>query len=193
MSSRDAILSRIRRSLGADGADVTRRATVSDRLQRPPRGLIPARGQLDDAARVDLFQAMAEKVSATVKRLNSNADIPAAVADYLRSKNIPQAIRHGADVRIASLDWASQPQMTVASGPSAGGDLASVSHAFGAVAESGTLVLASGNDNPTTLNFLPEYHVVVVDAADIAGDYETIWERLRATYVCGRDNAGRKI
>jgi L-lactate dehydrogenase complex protein LldG len=185
MTSRDAILSRIRRSLGADGADVARRAAVSDRLQRPPRGLIPQRGQLDDAARIDLFQTMAEKVSATVTRLVSNAEVPAAVADYLRSKNIPQVIRHGADARIASLDWASQAQMTVTSGPSAGGDLASVSHAFGAVAESGTLVLASGSDNPTTLNFLPEYHVVVVDAADIAGDYETVWDRLRATYGKG--------
>ena len=49
-----------------------------------------------------------------------------------------------------------------------------------AVAESGTLVLTSGVDNPTTLNFLPETAIVVVDAADIAGDYETVWDRLRA-------------
>ncbi|MFX8828968.1 LUD domain-containing protein, partial [Acinetobacter baumannii] len=53
------------------------------------------------------------------------------------------------------------------------------------VAESGTLVLTSGRDNPTTLNFLPEYHVVVVEASDIAGDYETIWNRVRAAYGKG--------
>ena len=43
------------------------------------------------------------------------------------------------------------------------------------VAETGTLVLTSGPDNPTTLNFLPDTHIVVVDAKDIAGDYETVW------------------
>ena len=30
------------------------------------------------------------------------------------------------------------------------------------VAETGTLVLVSGADNPTTLNFLPDNHIVVV-------------------------------
>ena len=48
------------------------------------------------------------------------------------------------------------------------------SHASAAIAETGTLVLASGTDNPTTINFLPEHHIVVVDAADIAGDLETV-------------------
>jgi L-lactate dehydrogenase complex protein LldG len=185
MSSRDAILARIRSSLNVDASDIGRRAVVSDRLQRPDRGLIPTRGQLDHAARVDLFQAMAEKVSATVTRVTSAADIPAAIANFLRAKNLPQRIRHGEDPLITGLDWASQPQMTVTTGPSDGSDLASVSHAFGAVAESGTLVLTSGRDNPTTLNFLPEYHVVVVEASDIAGDYETIWNRVRAAYGKG--------
>ena len=45
----------------------------------------------------------------------------------------------------------------------------SVSHAFAGVAETGTLVLASGTDNPTTLNFLPDNHIVVVDAKDVGG------------------------
>jgi L-lactate dehydrogenase complex protein LldG len=57
-----------------------------------------------------------------------------------------------------------------------------VSHAFGAVAETGTLVLASGADNPTTLNFLPDNHIVVVDANDVAADFESVFARLRARY-----------
>ena len=50
------------------------------------------------------------------------------------------------------------------------------------VAETGTLVMASGPDNPTTLNFLPDTHIVVVDAKDIAGDYETVWARVREKF-----------
>ena len=66
-----------------------------------------------------------------------------------------------------------------------GKDLAAVSHAFGAVAESGTLMLVSGADNPTTLNFLPDTHMVVVDAKDVAGDYESLWRRLREKFGDG--------
>ena len=40
----------------------------------------------------------------------------------------------------------------------------------------------SGPDNPTTLNFLPEHHVVVVSAKDIAGNYETVWDALRKKF-----------
>ena len=57
-----------------------------------------------------------------------------------------------------------------------------LSHAFGGVAESGTLMLVSGADNPTTLNFLPDTHIVVVDANDIAGDDETVRQRVRKTF-----------
>ena len=34
-------------------------------------------------------------------------------------------------------------------------------------------MLASGTDNPTTLNFLPENHIVIVDAATS----KAIWKR----------------
>jgi len=60
-----------------------------------------------------------------------------------------------------------------------------LSKAFGAVAETGTLVLTSGADNPTTLNFLPENHIVVLDARDIAGDFEAVLRRLRAKFGPG--------
>ena len=57
-----------------------------------------------------------------------------------------------------------------------------VSRAFGAVAETGTLVLTSGADNPTTLNFLPEAHMVLINASDVLGSYEEAWDRLRTVY-----------
>jgi L-lactate dehydrogenase complex protein LldG len=60
-----------------------------------------------------------------------------------------------------------------------------VSHAFAAVAETGTLAMTSGADNPTSLNFLPDNHVVVVEASDVAGDYETVWRRLREKFGDG--------
>ena len=63
--------------------------------------------------------------------------------------------------------------------PSDGSDAVTLSHAVAGVAETGTLVLASGPDNPTTLNFLPEHHIVVLEAKDVVGDYESVWDALR--------------
>ena len=174
MSARDAILNKVRASLGAgnDG----RLAVVRERLDSAPQGLIPQRGQLPDAARIDLFATQAEKVHATTERLGSYADLPAAISAYLRSKNLPASIRMGDDSRLNGADWSTQASLEILQGPSDGNDEAGLSHAFGAVAETGTLVLHSGGDNPTTVNFLPEHHLVVVDAKDVgpsrSGDIE---------------------
>ena len=69
MSARDAILSKIRRSLHVQGSEAGRRAMVIARLEGAPKGIIPARGQLPPEERVALFTSMAETVSATVKRV----------------------------------------------------------------------------------------------------------------------------
>ena len=185
MSGRDAILGKIRRSLRAGPGDETRRATVAARLAAPPLGLVPARGRGDGAARLALFLDMAARAGASVERLDGADAVPAAVAAYLRSKNLPQAIRRGDDPRLAGLPFDREPQLTVAVGPTDGSDLAGLSHAYASVAESGTVVLRSGADNPTTLVFLPEHHLVVLKASEIAGDYETVWARLRADFGAG--------
>lgn len=185
MSSRDAILGRIRQSLGKSATDATRLAAVQHRLAETPVNVIPARGQLPDAERVDLFVRKAQDIFATVARLASRDDIPAAVCDYLRDRNLPQAIRRGADPRLANLPWERQAQLAVTVGPSDGKDLAGLSHADAGVAETGTVVLTSGTDNPTTINFLPDHHIVVVDASTVSGDYEAVWADLRRRFGAG--------
>jgi L-lactate dehydrogenase complex protein LldG len=185
VSGREAILGKMRKALSVGRNDAARRAAVEDRLAHPPKNIVPARGQLDPAGRVALFRAMAEKVSASVEQVRSGSDVPKAVAEYLRSRNLSSAIRIGADRRLAAMPWSRQKALAILNGPSDGDDEAGVSHAFGAVAETGTLALVSGKDNPTTINFLPEHHIVVVEAADIAGDLEAIFARARKAYGKG--------
>jgi L-lactate dehydrogenase complex protein LldG len=108
--------------------------------------------------------------------------VPAAVAEFLRAHNLPMQVRRGDDPRLAALPWDRERTLEVSTGASDGHQLVSVSHAFAGVAETGTLVMASGPDNPTTLNFLPDTHIVVVDATDITGDYETVWARVREKF-----------
>ena len=185
MSGREAMLGRIRAALGVTGAEIRRNATVDDRLRRAPRGVIPARSRVAAAERVALFTRMAEKVFATVARVGQPEDVPAAVADYLRAHNLPAAVRIGGDWRLTGLPW-QRTAIAVAQGATDGSDPVGVSHAIAGVAETGTLVLVSGPDNPTTLAFLPETHIVVVRAGDIAGDYETAWSAVRAAFGKGQ-------
>lgn len=186
MNGREAILGKVRNALHGAQADETRRKAVADHLKRAVPGIIPARGQLPDAERTALFSAMAEKLSSTVERVASAGDVPKAVARYLRDRNLPASIRMGADKRLAGMRWDRQRTLQVKAGASDGDDLAGVSHAMAAIAETGTLVMVSGQANPTTINFLPEHHIVVVDAADIVGDLESAFTRVRKNYGRGK-------
>ena len=183
-TARSDILSNIRRSLGVTGLEAPRRAAVAERLRSAPRGIVPGRGQLDAAGRKALFQQQAEAVQASIGLVAAAADVPAEVARYLRDANLPAVIRTGTDPRLACLPWANTT-LACSQGPSLGDDLTGVSHAFAAVAETGTLILVSGAENPTSLNFLPDNHIVVINASDIAGDYETVWQSLRQAFGKG--------
>jgi len=180
--ARSTLFASIRRSLGVTGEEPARRAAVAQRLGTHPRGVIPARGQLPPAERVKLFAQMVEAAAGTAEILPDASHVPGAVAALLRRHNLPMQVRRGDDPRLAALPWDKERTLEVSTGASDGHQLVSVSHAFAGVAETGTLVMASGPDNPTTLNFLPDTHIVVVDAKDIAGDYETVWARVREKF-----------
>uniref|UniRef100_A0A7C1PFM9 Lactate utilization protein n=1 Tax=Agrobacterium albertimagni TaxID=147266 RepID=A0A7C1PFM9_9HYPH len=179
MDSRQAILSRIRSSLKVAGGDGERAALVAKRLAERPQGIIPKRGQLPPAERLALFIAMAEKYNATTERLSTLEALPQSVAEYLQQRNLPASIRIGADASLTSLPWHNAGALDIRHGASDGNDLVAVSHAFGGIAETGTLCVLSGPDNPVTLNFLPDHHIVVVEAAAIVGDMESVWANLR--------------
>jgi L-lactate dehydrogenase complex protein LldG len=129
-----------------------------------------------------LFGKMLERAAGSLKHVPAVTDVPTAVAEFLRQHNLPLSVRRGGDALLASVPWQNEPALEVSTGASDGQQLASVSHAFGGVAETGTLVLTAGPDNPTTLNFLPDNHVVVIEAKDIAGDFESVLTCLRKKY-----------
>ncbi len=182
MSARESILGAIRRSLGVTGAEAPRQKVVSDRLAGHPRGVIPARGQRPAKERLDLFVAMVEAAAGSVARVENPADVPAEVSAFLRQHNLPMAAQRGADPLLAALPWAQAGTLEVSTARTAANQLASVSHAFGAVAETGTVVMLSGPDNPTSLNFLPDNHIVVLEAKEVVGDYEAVFPRLREKF-----------
>jgi len=184
MSARDTILSTIRNSLHVTSDDATRRAAVEARLQSTPRGIVPQRGQGSLEQQVATFISEASRVQATITELTSSNDIPREIARYLSANNLPATLRMGSDERLAQLNWG-LTQLTLSHGPSSGDDLNGLSHAEGAIAETGTLCLLSSASNPTTLNFLPDNHIVVLKRADLVGDLESLWSRLRQRFGAG--------
>jgi L-lactate dehydrogenase complex protein LldG len=59
-------------------------------------------------------------------------------------------------------------------------DETSVTPCFAAVAESGGIVTLSGPDTPSTLNFVPDNHIVIVHTAQVVRHFEDAWARWRS-------------
>ena len=181
MSAREAILARIRAKL-PKAPEEARRAAVEQRISAHPRNLIPARGVGDLDHRMRIFTEMMEAVGGTVEVVDDVNDVPEAVAAYLRNTNLPAHVRRGSDPVLARLPWHRGGALEVVEGRAHESDRASVTRAFAGVVESGTIIQLSGPENPTTLNFLPEAHIVVLEAPALFASYEEAWTTLRGVY-----------
>jgi L-lactate dehydrogenase complex protein LldG len=192
-NGRDAILGAIRRGRKRGPLDGDAAAALEARLARPQRNLIPQQGQADGAARLELFVAKAEAVAATVARVPGPAAVPGAVADYLKSENLPARLKMAPDPGLDAIPWDSQPMLEIARGKAEDADEVGLTGAFCGVAETGTLILCSGPEHPTTLNFMPDTHVVVLRAADVVGAYEDAWDMLRRQTTANGDLLPRNV
>jgi len=176
---RETVLARVRTKLGVRGDEPGRRGFVHSRLRAHPANLIPERAQRPRGELPRLLQTMLEKNGAKTIRVRTLKGISEAIASALRDNNLPSRVRAGDDAIFESLR-AEPGVIEVLSGPAQATDIVALSHAFAGAAETGTLFLSSGADNPSTLNFMPENHFVVVLVGDIVGSYEECWTKLRS-------------
>ena len=181
MTSRDAILGKVRAGLGAKpGEEARRRALVDEHLREHARNLIPARAAGKSADElVAILRKWLEAASGEVVEVAAETEVPVAIARYLRGHNLPARVRIGDDPMLAGLPWASEAGLSVGRGRAEATDTASVTHALAAVAESGTVVVPSGPANPVTLSFLPEANIAIVRRADVVGPLEDALARAR--------------
>ena len=180
--TRQSVLEAIRDALGADGGDKTREEVVRNRLTSHRANLVPKRAKKGARARLELFTEMLEGQAAKVSHAKSEDDVPEIVAAYLRDNNLPAEFRTGRDELFTAIPWDKAPSLTRVQGRGQDSDGVTMSRAQTAAAETGTLFLTSGEDNPTTLNFLPDTHIIIIRANDILGSYEDAWNALRNTY-----------
>ncbi|MGZ9033437.1 MAG: LutC/YkgG family protein [Rhodospirillales bacterium] len=180
IGGRESMLAAVRKALDRrEPADVAA-ATVAARLTKPQPSVIPARGQVGGEAAVDQFVAEAERVSATTERIAGPDEVPGRVRAYLQAANLPSAIRVAPDPELAGIPWAGEPLLQVSAGKAGEHDPVSFTGSFAGIAETGTLMLLSGPESPTTLNFLPDVHIALLRAERVVGSYEEAWARLRA-------------
>ncbi len=179
-SSRQQIMSNLRRGLGRDNADASdnARTTILERIANHPSSTIPARSQLDHAGQVDLFTIMALEAVAELIPLNSVNQLPAAVDRFMQQNQLQQLVMASSE-QLTALDWSSTDHTQIEQRVVRAGDLISLTSSFAGIAETGTLMLHSGSDSPTTLNFLSDIHLVVLQTSTIVGNYEQAWQLLR--------------
>jgi L-lactate dehydrogenase complex protein LldG len=178
--SRTRILGNIADSLGRGPLPPDATLELDRRLTAPRPNTVPARAQLPHPQQVDLFAQMAAAALATVERLGTDQEIPAAVARYLESEGLLPKVTYGPAPELAALPWSGQAGLQATEGRVRDEGEAMVTGVFAAIAETGTLMITSGADTPTGNVFLPETHVVVVRAEQVVGPLEDAWTKLRA-------------
>jgi L-lactate dehydrogenase complex protein LldG len=141
------------------------------RLDHPAANLLPR----VDGDVVERFLARAAGLATTVTRVARLADVPAAVAGYVAGKGPRATLVVGTP--LADLSWPAP--LTVRAGVAGEEDSISVTPCFAAVAETGSLVLLAGPESPTTLNFVPDDHIVVVRRDQVVRHMEEVWARIR--------------
>jgi L-lactate dehydrogenase complex protein LldG len=179
-AAREDIIGGIRRALGRGPLEGESEAELAERVAAHHRNLIPARAAaLGPAARMALFIAMAEAVQTSVARVADAAEVPDEVARYLAAENLPAELAMAPDPALDAIPWDERPLLRIRRGRAEAHDLVSLTPCLAAIAETGTLMLVSDPETPTTLNFLPDTQIVVLHAGQVVASYEDGWDLVR--------------
>ena len=158
MSARDDILGSIK----------ARRASAAEK----PSPYAPPAGEGDA---VERFSQMAVRSAAEVRVLDNATEIPDAVADILRARNLPARVHLPEGSALADIGWSVACE-TTPPGP----DDAAVTRAPFAIAETGTLAYPSASGEPASWHFRPGLEIAVLKAGDILPHMENVLARVKA-------------
>lgn len=167
---REKILQRIGSALGARHAsedDHAVRARMDQRPAGPKVGL--------SADRMTQFLSKVATNNFTVERLASQQLLVSAVRALIPKDETP-------DISVAkalqNFGWPADWKINF--GPGRPVEHLCVTQGLAGIAETGSVVMVSAPDNPTSLNFLPDMHVIVLRASDIVDHPEDVWARMAA-------------
>ena len=186
------ILAAVRRALGRAGPlPESVREGLDRRLAAPTSNLKPALA--DDP--VTLFIRKANAVHTRTSMVPTLAGVSEAVVRHIEDNGLGEAIVVAPELE--GVRWSNR--LVVERRAARGSDQLSVTGAFAGIAETGSVMLLSGPESPTTLNFLPEDHIVVLRESRIVPHPEDAWALLRGergtmprtvNLICGPSKTG---
>ncbi len=174
MSARERILADVRGALNRKSAlpeSIT--ATLEARLRKPVSNTRPALA----AEPLALFVAKCKAVKAVVTEVRDVAEVSRVVERHLADHDLGDEVIMAPDPELETIPWSNS--LAIERRAATGAERVSVTGAFAGVAETGSVVLLSGPESPTTLNFLPDDHIVVLRASRIVPHTEDVWALLR--------------
>lgn len=178
--SRAAILKRVSQAANAMppvADDKTAHAAPAMKAQTPKQ-------------RIAMFHTQARANHITFVSCAHITQVPEHVRQMLAitGYDAPQ-VRIAPDDNLQALDWSGTGCKTFGFGAWKTGDAVGISAAAGAIAETGSVIIASGPHSPTSLAFLPDLHIVVLNGDAIV---DTLSQAL-ATFVAedARDSQER--
>lgn len=173
------MLTAIRRGLRRGPLPDDQAAMLHGRLASHPRHLIPSRARLPHSEQVTLFIANVEKEFGSVARVPDIDAVPEVIAAYLASQNLPTDIVMAPHPELRAIPWTSRPLLHLREGRAETTDTVSLQHAFAGIAETGTLMMPSAPQRPTTLNLLADTEIALLRVSRVVGAYEEAWDHLR--------------
>ena len=139
-------------------------ASAADRLARPLEHPLPARARRPASELDAAVRGYPERPRRRSDRGRRGRRYPGGHRRLSAGLGLPLRLRRGSDPSLQRCRGTSAPASSIDIGAARDGDTAGLSRAVAGVAETGTLALASGADNPVTLGFLPDTHIVVLRA-----------------------------
>ncbi|MFZ0255592.1 MAG: lactate utilization protein [Gammaproteobacteria bacterium] len=174
--AREAILTSIRHSLGRKesrtGLDGEQRSSesVGGTLGAPVRPAV-------DGDCVAHFARRITGAGASLVRLESLEAVPEAVRVFLDELGLGHNLVCSGEGTFDTIPW--PDGFTVSVRTAADGDHTTLTGVVAAVAETGSLVVASAHHSPNTLHFLPENHIAVVRVSQVLRHLEDVWRLMR--------------
>lgn len=176
MSSRDAILSRLRQTQGSTSYSVG-----ADQFT-----------EMSELTGVERFIELTHENDTTTERAQGWQEVPAKVAAYLSASGLPLQVVAGAIEPLEQEAW-EQQGVGVSAGPLQSDGDVYMSECYGAVAENGTIALATSDGHAISHEFLALTHIVLLRTDRVFAGLSDLWQALRADAADGDGHLPREL
>lgn len=167
--ARDEVLAKVRQSVGRED----RVEAVAERLQRRPRGPLPVSEGLLERR----FCERLEVAAGSLSRASSLAEAVVEAVAYLDRQGLGRELVAAPHPLLVGLSW--PDDLRVHRRAVRDDDRVGITVAFAGIGETGSLVLLSGPETPTPLNFMVDDFICLLPADRIVAHLEDAWDLLR--------------